>query len=113
MAAPEFKAYQFQVVKNAKRMADVLIKQGYKLVSGGTDNHLVLVDLKPQQVRMCLDWTYGGVGEGVWDPAESGMYSSVEMVGPYSVVAHNSTDAQNTIPPKNNKHRSTARAWSA
>ena len=51
VASPEFKAYQFQVVKNAKRMADVLIKKGYKLVSGGTDNHLVLVDLKPQQVR--------------------------------------------------------------
>ncbi len=47
---PEFKAYQFQVLKNAKRLAEVLTSRGYKLVSGGTDNHLVLVDLKPQQV---------------------------------------------------------------
>lgn len=53
MASPEFKAYQAQVLKNAKRLADRLLQHGYKLVSGGTDNHLVLVDLKPQQVRAC------------------------------------------------------------
>lgn len=59
MAAPEFKAYQLQVVKNAKRLADRLLEHGYKLVSGGTDNHLVLVDLKPQQVRLGLWIVYG------------------------------------------------------
>lgn len=42
---PEFKAYQQQVVKNAKAMANVFIERGYKIVSGGTDNHLMLVDL--------------------------------------------------------------------
>lgn len=42
---PEFKAYQTQVVKNAKAMAKKLIERGYKIVSGGTENHLVLVDL--------------------------------------------------------------------
>jgi len=42
----EFKEYQSQVLKNAKRLAEELLKKGYKLVSGGTDNHLVLVDLK-------------------------------------------------------------------
>ncbi len=42
---PEFKAYQQQVVKNAQAMADVIIKRGYKIVSGGTENHLMLVDL--------------------------------------------------------------------
>jgi len=42
---PEFKAYQQQVVKNAKAMAKVMMDRGYKLVSGGTDNHLFLVDL--------------------------------------------------------------------
>ena len=40
----EFKAYQTQVVKNAKRLAEELLKRGYKLVSGGTDNHLILLD---------------------------------------------------------------------
>ena len=42
---PEFTAYQQQVVKNAKVMAETLISRGYKIVSGGTDNHLMLVDL--------------------------------------------------------------------
>ena len=42
---PEFKTYQEQVLKNAKALGEELVKQGLKLVSGGTDNHLVLVDL--------------------------------------------------------------------
>jgi glycine hydroxymethyltransferase len=42
---PEYKAYQKQVVVNARAMADTLISRGYKIVSGGTDNHLFLVDL--------------------------------------------------------------------
>jgi glycine hydroxymethyltransferase len=42
---PEFKAYQTQVVKNAKAMAKTFIERGYKIVSGGTENHLMLVDL--------------------------------------------------------------------
>jgi len=43
--APEFKAYQQQVVKNAQAMAKVIIERGYKIVSGGTENHLMLVDM--------------------------------------------------------------------
>jgi len=42
---PDFKVYQQQVLKNAKVMADTLIARGFKIVSGGTDNHLMLVDL--------------------------------------------------------------------
>ncbi|NIR28152.1 MAG: serine hydroxymethyltransferase [Gammaproteobacteria bacterium] len=42
---PEFKDYQRQVVENARKMADVFMRRGYKIVSGGTDNHLMLVDL--------------------------------------------------------------------
>jgi len=42
---PEFKAYQQQVVDNARAMAEVTMDRGYKVVSGGTDNHLFLVDL--------------------------------------------------------------------
>jgi len=42
---PEFKEYQAQVAKNAKALAEGLIEEGFKLVSGGTDNHLMLVDL--------------------------------------------------------------------
>lgn len=44
---PEFKAYQQQVVKNARALADALLAKGFNLVSGGTDNHLMLVDLRP------------------------------------------------------------------
>lgn len=43
---PEFKAYQHQVVKNAKALAEALQKQGFKILTGGTDNHLMLVDLR-------------------------------------------------------------------
>jgi len=44
----EFKKYAHQVVKNAKALAEELLKLGYKLVTGGTDSHIVLVDLRPQ-----------------------------------------------------------------
>jgi len=43
---PEFMSYQKQIVKNAKTLAEKLIELGYNLVSGGTDNHLMLVDLR-------------------------------------------------------------------
>jgi glycine hydroxymethyltransferase len=43
--APEFKSYQRQVVINARAMAAVLQQRGYKIVSGGTDNHMMLIDL--------------------------------------------------------------------
>ena len=43
---PEFKEYQKQIVANAKALADGLQKQGFRLVSGGTDNHLMLLDVK-------------------------------------------------------------------
>ena len=42
---PEFNAYQRQVVKNAQAMAKTIIERGYKIVSGGTQNHLMLVDM--------------------------------------------------------------------
>ncbi len=47
---PEFKAYQEQVAKNAKALAAALVKQGFKLLTNGTDNHLMLVDLRGMEV---------------------------------------------------------------
>ncbi|MBR7085368.1 MAG: serine hydroxymethyltransferase, partial [Oscillospiraceae bacterium] len=44
---PEFTEYQKKIVENAKALADGLLKRGFNLVSGGTDNHLMLVDLRP------------------------------------------------------------------
>ena len=47
---PSFKAYAKQIIDNAKTLADELIKRGYKLVSGGTDTHLLLIDLSDRQI---------------------------------------------------------------
>jgi len=47
---PEFGIYQKQIVKNAKALAEVLLSGGFKLVSGGTDNHLILIDLRNKGV---------------------------------------------------------------
>lgn len=47
---PEFKEYQAQVKKNAAALADALIRQGFKLLTGGTDNHLMLVDLRGMEI---------------------------------------------------------------
>lgn len=44
----DFKSYQIQVLKNCKTMAEALIGKNYKIVSGGTDNHLIVLDLRPQ-----------------------------------------------------------------
>jgi len=49
---PEFKDYQQQVVKNAAAMADALAEHGYRLCSGGTDNHLMLVDLRAREENL-------------------------------------------------------------
>ncbi len=48
---PEFKTYQQQVIANAQAMADQLIKGGLDIVTGGTDSHLMLVDLRPKGVK--------------------------------------------------------------
>ena len=60
---PEFKEYQKRIVENAKALADGLIKRGFNLVSGGTDNHLMLVDLRPfiftgKEIEHRLDEVY-------------------------------------------------------
>ncbi|MBP0599899.1 serine hydroxymethyltransferase [Herbaspirillum sp. LeCh32-8] len=49
-ASPEFKAYQQQVVKNADVLAKTLIKRGLRIVSGGTESHVMLVDLRPKKL---------------------------------------------------------------
>merc|ERR1712151_458760 len=48
---PEFREYQEQVLKNATALSESLLKQGFDLVSGGTDNHLMLVDLRSKGVN--------------------------------------------------------------
>ena len=55
---PSFKEYQSQIVKNAKAMAEELAKRGHRLVSGGTDNHLMLVDVNQKGLtgKDCAEW---------------------------------------------------------
>jgi len=48
--APEFNAYQHQIVRNAKALAAELMAKGFRLVSGGTDNHLMLIDLRQSEL---------------------------------------------------------------
>jgi len=59
---PEFRDYQRQVVVNAKALAAGIAKHGYRIVSGGTDNHLMLVDLRPKEIN-------GKVAQDVLDRA--------------------------------------------
>ena len=47
---PEFKDYQVQVVKNAQAMAKTIMARGYKIVSGGTENHLMLIDMIGREI---------------------------------------------------------------
>jgi glycine hydroxymethyltransferase len=49
-ATPEFQAYQQQIIANARALAASLIRQGFRLVSGGTDNHLMLLDLRETEL---------------------------------------------------------------
>jgi glycine hydroxymethyltransferase len=55
---PDFKEYQKQIINNAKAMADELTKRGFRLVSGGTDNHLMLVDVNQKGLtgKDCTEW---------------------------------------------------------
>jgi glycine hydroxymethyltransferase len=59
---PDFKAYQTQIVANAKALAAALVGEGWRLVSGGTDNHLMLIDVFARGIT-------GKVGEKVLDRA--------------------------------------------
>ena len=61
-ATPEFAAYQKQVVKNAARLASALTTEGFRIVSGGTDNHIVLVDVFSKNIT-------GKVAEGALNAA--------------------------------------------
>jgi len=59
--SPEFKQYQKQIIANAKAMAQALAAKGFRIVTGGTDNHLLMVDLRPKNITgkeaaTLLDW---------------------------------------------------------
>ena len=84
---PEFKEYQQQVVKNAKALAEALMQEGFELVSGGTDNHLMLVDLRNmhitgKELQNRLDEVYITVNKNaVPDDPESPFVTSGVRIG--------------------------------
>ena len=86
---PEFKTYGEQIVKNAKVLADTLLEKGFKLVSGGTDNHLMLVDLRPfditgKDLQNNLDECYITVNKNAIpnDPQNPALTSGVRIGTP-------------------------------
>ncbi len=89
---PEFKNYQQQIVKNAKVLSEELLKEGFSLVSGGTDNHLMLVDLRPfgltgKEFEKRLDEVYITVNKNsIPDDPEKPTVTSGIRVGTPSVT---------------------------
>ena len=86
---PEFKAYQEQIVKNAKALAKGLLAGGFDLVSGGTDNHLMLVDLRPlkitgKELEKRLDEVFITVNKNSIpnDPEKPGITSGIRIGTP-------------------------------
>ena len=86
---PEFKIYQEQVVKNAKALAEAMVEEGFNLVSGGTDNHLILVDLQNmnitgKELQNRLDEVYITVNKNAVpnDPASPFVTSGVRIGTP-------------------------------
>ena len=90
---PEFKAYQEQIVKNAKALADALIAEGFDLVSGGTDNHLMLLDLRSmgitgKQLEKQLDEVYITVNKNaIPNDPESPFVTSGVRIGTPAVTS--------------------------
>ncbi len=85
----EFKAYQAQIVKNAKALAKTLLDEGFDLVSGGTDNHLMLLDLRPfgitgKELERRLDEVYITVNKNAIpnDPEKPFVTSGVRIGTP-------------------------------
>lgn len=86
---PEFKDYQRQIIKNAHALAEAMLGQGFDLVSGGTDNHLMLVDLRSRNVtgkemQNRLDEVYITVNKnGIPnDPQKPGITSGIRVGTP-------------------------------
>ncbi|MCM2334507.1 MAG: serine hydroxymethyltransferase [Anaeromyxobacteraceae bacterium] len=86
---PEFKAYQRAIVDNAQVLAEGLLKAGLRLVSGGTDNHLMLVDLRPKKLTgKVAEEALGKAGITVnknmipWDPEKPFVTSGVRVGTP-------------------------------
>ena len=97
---PEFKAYQQQLVKNAAVLAQALKDKGFRIVSGGTDNHLMLVDLRPthatgKEVQIACDKARITLNKNMipFDP-EKPMISSGVRIGTPAVTTRGMKEAE-------------------
>lgn len=86
---PEFKMYQAQIRRNARTLADGLARHGFRLVSGGTDNHLMLIDLRPQKLtgrkaQVVLDSVHITVNRNMipFDPEKPFVTSGIRLGTP-------------------------------
>jgi glycine hydroxymethyltransferase len=86
---PEFKAYQQRILDNARALAEGLVVAGLRLVSGGTDNHLMLVDLRPKKLTgKVAEEALGKAGITVnknmipWDPEKPFVTSGIRVGTP-------------------------------
>lgn len=101
---PEFKDYQSRIVANAKALAEGLLEGGFKLVSGGTDNHLMLVDLRPfgltgKAFEHMLDEVYITVNKNAIpnDPETPFVTSGVRIGTPAVTTRGLNTDDMKTL----------------
>jgi glycine hydroxymethyltransferase len=89
----EFRLYQEQVLKNARTLAEKLLEQGFNLVSGGTDNHLILVDLRSKKITgQELENILDGVGiivnkNSIPDDPESPVVTSGVRLGTPAITS--------------------------
>ena len=102
--SPEFKEYQKNVVANAKALAEGMLEKGFKLVSGGTDNHLMLVDLRPfnitgKELEHRLDEVYITVNKNAIpnDPESPFVTSGIRIGTPAVTTRGLGTDDMKTI----------------
>jgi glycine hydroxymethyltransferase len=86
---PEFKVYQAQIRRNARALANGLAQRGFRLVSGGTDNHLMLIDLRPQKLtgrkaQVVLDSVHITVNRNMipFDPEKPFVTSGIRLGTP-------------------------------
>lgn len=100
---PEFKTYQEQVLKNAKALAEALVEEGFQLVSGGTDNHLMLVDLQNmgitgKELQRRLDEVYITVNKNAVpnDPTSPFVTSGIR-IGTPAVTTRGLTEEDMTV----------------
>lgn len=96
---PEFRDYQHRIIRNARALADALLAEGFDLVSGGTDNHLMLVDLRPmgvtgKEMELRLDEVHITVNKNaIPDDPEKPFVTSGIRVGTPAVTTRGLTEA--------------------